>query len=387
MTDATGHVDFPAFLPLINSNEVITVTATDSSGNTSELSTNQAPTADAGGPYTVVAGSSVSLSGSGTDPDQSDTALTYVWDLDGDGIFGETGTNAARGKETGRTPRFDALGLDANQTHTVTLRVTDHGGLTQESTATVQTVTHTLNNGVLVVGGTQQNDTFLFLRFGSTTIPVLNGASLGGFSNVTRIVAYGQAGDDSIDVNSSVTVQTFLYGHDGNDILRGGSGNDFLIGGEGNDTFTGRAGSDYASGGAGNDTASSDVETFIGGSGDDGITIYGTRGNDDISVSWMAGPKVVVEMNGTRQEIDYADGEIIFVYAGAGNDRVVLEESGGKHWWAEFFGEAGNDVLIGGVKNDLLVGGNGRDVLIGGAGIDRLEGGKGNDWLIGGGRR
>jgi hypothetical protein len=49
---------------------------------------NSAPTADAGGPYTVLDGGSVVLSGSASDPDPGDI-LTYEWDLDGDGNYGE----------------------------------------------------------------------------------------------------------------------------------------------------------------------------------------------------------------------------------------------------------------------------------------------------------
>src|SRR5262249_9661545 len=43
------------------------------------------PTADAGGPYTVEEGSTVTLDASGTtDPSQDPATLTYLWDLNGD---------------------------------------------------------------------------------------------------------------------------------------------------------------------------------------------------------------------------------------------------------------------------------------------------------------
>ncbi|MFP4438820.1 MAG: PKD domain-containing protein [Chloroflexaceae bacterium] len=79
--------------------------ATDTDTSVSISITNVAPTADAGGPYTVLEGGTVALAGSGSDPVD---ALTYTWDLDGDGNFGETGAAAARGDETGQTPTFDA---------------------------------------------------------------------------------------------------------------------------------------------------------------------------------------------------------------------------------------------------------------------------------------
>ena len=47
---------------------------------------NQAPTANAGGPYTAPEGSSVTLNGGGSsDPDGN--PLTYAWDVDGDGQY------------------------------------------------------------------------------------------------------------------------------------------------------------------------------------------------------------------------------------------------------------------------------------------------------------
>lgn len=48
------------------------------------------------------------------------------------------------------------------------------------------------------------------------------------------------------------------------------------------------------------------------------------------------------------------------------------------------YGEAGNDRLYGGTGNDILNGGSGRDHLSGDAGHDRLLGGDGDDVLVGG---
>lgn len=102
----------------------------------STSASNVPPTADAGGPYTVVAGESVQLQGTGTDPDGPDEQLIFVWDLDGDGQFGETGTEAERGDELGATPTFDSTGL-IPASYTVTLRVIDEAGDATDSTAEV----------------------------------------------------------------------------------------------------------------------------------------------------------------------------------------------------------------------------------------------------------
>lgn len=62
--------------------------------------TNGSPSADAGGPYSVAEESTVVLSGAGSDPAGPSDPLTFEWDLDGDGVFAETGAAAARGEET-----------------------------------------------------------------------------------------------------------------------------------------------------------------------------------------------------------------------------------------------------------------------------------------------
>ena len=88
---------------------------------------NVAPTADAGGPYTVDEGDSVGLSGTGTDP--VDT-LSYAWDLDDNGSFETSGQN----------PNFDASSLDGPDIVTVTLQVSDGDDVATDA------ITVTVNN-------------------------------------------------------------------------------------------------------------------------------------------------------------------------------------------------------------------------------------------------
>ena len=94
---------------------------------------NVAPTADANGPYEVPEGKSVILLGIGTDPGGSYDTLTYEWDLDDDGNFGETGAAATRGDETGATPTFHAPLVGATEDVFVTLRVSDEDGDSTDS--------------------------------------------------------------------------------------------------------------------------------------------------------------------------------------------------------------------------------------------------------------
>jgi len=88
-------------------------------------SVNQPPTANAGGPYSVAEGGSVQLHGSGADPEAG--PLTYAWDFDNNGSF----------ETSGQDPTFSAAGLDGPSSKTVVLRVTDNGGATATSSATV----------------------------------------------------------------------------------------------------------------------------------------------------------------------------------------------------------------------------------------------------------
>lgn len=84
---------------------------------------NDPPTASAGGPYTVDEGSSVTLSASGSDPEGD--ALSYAWDLDGNGSF-ET-----PGQSVGFAPDDGPAGV------TVKVRATDGAGLSTVAQATV----------------------------------------------------------------------------------------------------------------------------------------------------------------------------------------------------------------------------------------------------------
>jgi uncharacterized protein len=86
---------------------------------------NVAPSADAGGPYQVVEGGSVTLTANGVDPEG--TAVTFAWDLDGNGSF----------ETPGQSVTFSSAGIIAPATRTVRVRVTDGFGQTAVDDATV----------------------------------------------------------------------------------------------------------------------------------------------------------------------------------------------------------------------------------------------------------
>ena len=70
----------------------------------------------------------------------------------------------------------------------------------------------------------------------------MDGKSYGTFAVTGRIVAYAGAGNDTIVVNSAITLPAFLYAGSGTDELVGGSGNNVLVGGGGADTLIGGTG-------------------------------------------------------------------------------------------------------------------------------------------------
>jgi predicted extracellular nuclease len=108
----------------------IHVQVTDAGGATATadatVTVNAHPTVDAGGPYTVNEGSSVTVTATGNDPEGG--TLTYAWDLDDNGSFETAGASAT----------FNAPAGSAPSSPTIRVRVTDPDGLTATATTTVR---------------------------------------------------------------------------------------------------------------------------------------------------------------------------------------------------------------------------------------------------------
>jgi hypothetical protein len=96
----------------------------------------RAPIASAGGPYTIREGDSVTLDASGSS-DPGGSSLTYSWDLNGDGVFGD----ATGVRPTLTWSQLEALGInDGPATFNVQVQVTNAYGGSTISPATTLTV-------------------------------------------------------------------------------------------------------------------------------------------------------------------------------------------------------------------------------------------------------
>jgi hypothetical protein len=331
------------------------------------------PTAVAGGPYTVAEGGTVQLDATGSsDPNQAANTLTYTWDFNGDGVFGETGAAASNGDETGAKPTFNAGTLDGPQAYTVHLRVTDSGGLSDSTTATIN-ITNTPPTAAAITGPANRNlnqsGTFGFgasdpsaadttagftyninwgdgspiTSFHDTTSTSANHA----YANIGVYTISYTATDKDSGVSTAVTRQVTVGGAqvvpDPTDptktalMVSGTSGNDWIDIDKGHGSSSLRVTLNGAVLG---------TFSFTG-----NLFVFGQDGNDTIDVD---------------REIDRNS----FLYGGAGNDVI----SAGN----------GTAVAIGGDGSDVISTGNGRDILIGGNGADFLEGGNDDDILIGG---
>ena len=276
---ASGTGPTFSFTPNDNGSYVVTLTATDDDGgvgtDTRTITvTNLNPTAAVSGPSSGVRGQPRAFTLSATDPSSADQAAGFVYTITwGDGSAAETvSRTAGNGSGVDVSHVFTASG-----TYSVQVTATDKDNGT--STTATHTITITAvalqtdpcdpTKTMLVVGGTPGNDTIVFNPgSGPGDVQVLlNSISLGTFSPTGRLVAYGQAGDDFIQVAGGLSLSAWLYGGDGNDQLHDGGGNDVLLGGAGNDQLHGGQGLDLLLGGLGADdlVGNADGDLLIGG--------------------------------------------------------------------------------------------------------------------------
>ncbi len=330
-------------------------------GNDVELIADTPPIADAGGPYVVAEGSSTQLDARGTsDNEPSNTALTYEWDLDFDGVTFD-------GDAAGMQPTVSFP--DNFAPRTIAVRVTDNGGLSDLATTTLEV----LNVAPDITGL-------------SSSAPMCSGVAEG--QAVTVTAAFSDPG--TLDTHSAV----IEWGD-------GATGNVLLNAGQ--TTLT--AGHAYSPGGlytvtvtlTDNDggTTSQSALTAVVGAGVVNRVLYvvGTPGDDQVhlqthgqgqlrvhadffpeaahrSYSTQALDQIIVYLCGGDDHLTTAGNVNLptYIHGGDGNDLI--------HW------AGGPAVAVGGAGNDDLQGGLGQNILIGGAGSDTLRAGRNGDVLI-----
>lgn len=264
---------------------------------------------------------------------------------------------------------------------------------------------------------------------------------------------HGQAGIDTVDYtpfNTSEVVVTIddaggdgvLDGRDDRvdnvhtdiEVLIGGQLNDTLVGSSGDETLDGGMGDDLINGNGGNDSIvnSGGNDTIVPAEGDDAtgqdpaqvdpplepapvvpptapvtrkpqrvtvnsagvLSVTASSKSDQISVTQLNSRTLSVSVNGETTRVPVKNVSSIRIDAGAGNDRVMLDQSSTLRIATRINGGSGNDTLMGdagkdringGPGNDYINAGAGNDVVYGEAGNDRLYGGGGKDYLYAGG--
>jgi Ca2+-binding RTX toxin-like protein len=211
----------------------------------------------------------------------------------------------------------------------------------------------------LFVGGTPGNDSISIVAALRGQVQVkVNGKSQGKFTVTGGLFVYGDAGNDTLSVGTSIKLPALLDGGRGNDILLGGSGNDILLGGPGNDMLFGRASRDLLIGGGGADALFAEFkgDILIGGATAfdadyqslhsiraewTSVRKYRTRtanlrGSGNGSGANRAvrlvttGPKATIVDDGANDLLGGGDGQDWFFAkpSGTGKDRVVGHQAG-----------------------------------------------------------
>jgi Ca2+-binding RTX toxin-like protein len=194
----------------------------------------------------------------------------------------------------GSAPELRASGNTAtlNLTHVyartgtfpVTMTLVDDDGGTRQVTSSVTIKAVALQQDpmdsaktALIVGGTSGNDSVKFALNSNGRVKVtVNGELLGTFAPTGHIIAYGDAGANSIVVDTAVVTPAVLYGGSGKDTLVGGGADDVLVGRKGNDVLVGNAGRDLVIGGVG-------IDVLDGSAGEDILMGGSTAGAESFS--------------------------------------------------------------------------------------------------------
>jgi titin len=293
-TDGAGVGSFSVTLSgAVPVGEFVTATATNAAGSTSEFSQgvevvegNQAPVAAVAGPTSGVRGHTQWFTFSATD-DPADAAVGFTYQIN----WGDGSPVLTIGPEPGNGSGVEVDHVyDTSGTYVVSVAAIDqHGAASDPATATVAIGAVALladscepGRVMLAIGGTTANDVIVVEPYGGAgQVRVkINGVFQGVYAPTGRIVVYGQSGNDDLQIAGSITRESWLYGGEGDDRLKGGGGHSVLLGNEGNDLLAGGSGNDVLIGGEGEDR--------LVGNADEDILIGGTTDFDDLEEALCA---------------------------------------------------------------------------------------------------
>ncbi len=187
---------------------------------------------------------------------------------------------------------------------------------------------------------------------------------------------------------NALAVPMDVRGDRGDDTIVGGAAGDVIRGGDGDDTLDGGRGADALLGGRGDDVLlASELPAGAGGAGTFADDYYsGDEGLDTIDYSARSTPvwvRLGTAASGTggaagQRERDIIRPDVETVVGGSGNDRLEGNDRDNT-----LVGGGGNDLLLGRGGNDTLLGGDGDDVLTDSSGRNALDGGAGFDTVNG----
>jgi hypothetical protein len=239
--------------------------------------------------------------------------------------------------------------------HTLSVTFTP-ADTTDYQTVTASTSVLVLSPGITVVGtqlylvgGSATNDSVVISsagasNTGSTGVQVtatLNHTAISKtYSQAfTAIFIVGYAGNDSIQLSSTLTVSAFVTAGNGNDSVQLGNGNNGVTLGDGNDSVQVADGNNVVTLGNGNDslTAGNGSNVVVMGNGNDGVTLG--NGNNSLTL-------------------------------GDGNDSSQVGN--------------GSNVVVEGKGNDSVIAGNGDNLIAAGLGRHTVQVGNGSNILIDG---
>lgn len=161
---------------------------------------NKAPTVAVGGPYTIAEGTNLTLAATATDAD-GDT-LTYTWDLNGDGIYGD----ASGANPTLTWAQLNALGItDGQATRQIKVHVDDNHGHLVEAAPGTLTVTNAAPT--LTLGGAAS------VNEGAAYSLALSATDAGADTITGWTITWGDGQVQQVTGNPASVTHTYAAGH------------------------------------------------------------------------------------------------------------------------------------------------------------------------------